>query len=206
MDSIAAHGPERNINVRLAADPAWKKTVAVLDATRLMELGARTGLICHLTKLDRKTANRLYRQIYGRPSPPGQFPFSDAWFLKSERRMLHAAIVWRIHKHLRETNSRPARILIDVYEIYRQIIQEDLLGISQVAFVPRILEMQLWHERQCPRCLTEFISPVEETDASCPGCRLHHRFRCRYCGGRAEGLRRGRRPATCRHCGAARDP
>ncbi|MDZ7753329.1 MAG: FlhC family transcriptional regulator [Gammaproteobacteria bacterium] len=136
MDSIVAHGPERLINARLAADPAWKKTVAVLDATRLIELGVRTGLVCQLTKLDRKTANRLYRQIYDRPSPPGQFPFTDSWFPKSERRMLHAAIVWRIHKHLRETSDRPARILIDLYAIYRQLIQEDLLEICHVAFVP----------------------------------------------------------------------
>ena len=75
--------------------PAWITAASTLDAIRLIELGARAGMVCLLTGIDKTNANRLYRQIHQHPSPPGQAPFTDSWYLKSDYRMLHAC-GWRI--------------------------------------------------------------------------------------------------------------
>jgi hypothetical protein len=57
------------------------QTRAAEEAIRLTRLGARAGLVSRLTGLEKAVANRLYRQLHGRPSPPGQLPFSDSWYL-----------------------------------------------------------------------------------------------------------------------------
>ncbi len=171
--------------------------MATLDAIRLIQLGARAGLACQLTGVDKTAANRLYRQIHRRPSPPGQTPFTDTWYLKSDRRMLHTVAVWRLYRRLSRTGDGAARTLIDGFEIYRLSFKEALLDITHVAFVPRLVEMKLWQERQCSRCGTPHIAPVEEPGTLCPGCRLHQRYRCPHCGAPAEGFRKGRRLAAC---------
>ncbi len=178
--------------------------MASLDAIRLVQLGARAGLVSQLTGIDKTTANRLYRQVHGRPSPPGQTPFTDTWFLKSDQRMLHAAIVWRCHQRLSDKEIGAGRRLIEVYEAYSFAVTETLLDITQVAFVPRLVEMGLWQERRCSHCATTYPGPIEEPGNLCPGCRLYQRFRCLGCNAAAEGLRRGRRHKACPHCGAPR--
>ncbi len=189
---------------RLAALPSCAQAIASLTAARLTQLGARAGLVCQLTGVDKALANRLYRQIHGRPSPPGQTPFSDAWYLKSDRRMLHAAVVWRLYQRFPRTERATAQTLIDVHGIYRVIVRENLLDITHVAFVPRLVEMQLWTTRCCAHCAARYIAPVEETGTTCPGCRLYQRYRCLHCGAPAEGLRAGRRRAKCPHCARPR--
>ena len=72
------------------------QTQAALEAIRLTQLGARAGLVAQLTGLEKAVANRLYRQLHGRPSPPGQLPFTDSWYLKQDRRMLQATLVWHL--------------------------------------------------------------------------------------------------------------
>ncbi len=206
--AVATHtvSPQNWPNNRaLSRLPACQKAVEILDASRLIQLGARAGLVCQLTHIDKTTANRLYRQIHGRPSPSGQMPFTDAWYLKSDRRMLHAAVIWRLYNCLDQKDSKsPARLLIEVYETYQSICLEPLLSVIQVAFVPQLMEMGLWHECRCGRCATPYLTPLEDTEDECPGCKLHRRFRCQHCGEPAEGFRRGRRSASCSRCGALR--
>src|SRR5574338_698772 len=71
-----------------------RQAIQILDAAQLVELGGRAGLVAHTVGLERKTANRLYRQLRGVPSPSGQAPFTDAWFLENDLRMLHASSIW----------------------------------------------------------------------------------------------------------------
>jgi hypothetical protein len=52
--------------------PAWITAASTLEAIRLIELGARAGMVHQLTGMDKTNANRLYRQIHQRPSPAGQ--------------------------------------------------------------------------------------------------------------------------------------
>lgn len=184
--------------------PAWTQAVATLDAVRLTQLGARAGLVSRLTGINKALANRLYRQIHGRPSPPGQTPFTDTWFLKSDRRMLQAAVIWRLYGRFQQTRSSAAKTLIDLYEIYRITATEDLLDFTHVAFVPRLVEMKLWQENQCSRCAAAYITPIDEPGTTCPGCRLYQRYRCHNCGEPAEGARKGRRRAKCPQCGEPR--
>ncbi len=188
----------------LDAIPAWTQAASTLDAIRLTQLGARAGLVTQFTGIDKALANRLYRQIHGRPSPPGQTPFTDHWFLKSDRRMLHAAVIWQLHGTIGRCTNSAAQRLIRLYEVYRLSVSEPLLDFAHAAFVPSLIDMGLWHEDQCVRCAAHYILPIEDRDTLCPGCRLHQRFRCPACGHRAEGLRKGRRPNRCRHCGQER--
>ncbi len=55
------------------------QTTRALEAIALIRLGARAGLICQLTGLEKTVAKRLYRQLHGRPSPAGLLPFTDTW-------------------------------------------------------------------------------------------------------------------------------
>jgi hypothetical protein len=95
------------------------ETRAAQEAIRLTRLGSRAGLVSQLTGLEKTVANRLYRQLHGRPSPPGQLPFSDAWYLRQDRRMAQATLVWQLSRRLARAEATPAQRLIDVYETYR---------------------------------------------------------------------------------------
>ena len=122
------------------------------DAICLTQHGARAGLVSQLTGLEKKAANRLYRQLHGRPSPPGQLPFSDTWFLQDDRRMLHASVVWQLSKRFAASPATPARRLIDVYESYCWLQTKPLLDIMRVAFIPHLVAAQDWEEQTCGQC------------------------------------------------------
>jgi hypothetical protein len=181
--------------------PAWITAASTVEAIRLIELGARAGLVHQVTGMDQTNANRLYREIHRRPSPAGQAPFTDTWYLRSEYRMLHAALVWKLYQRFGQSEDRPARRLIDVYETYLFLVQEPQLDITHVAFVPDLIKSNLWIERDCTACHTPFPVPRVSTRVLCPGCRLHQSFRCSACGTTRSGYRRGRRKTTCPACG-----
>jgi hypothetical protein len=174
----------------------------VLEAIHLMRLGARAGLASQLTGLEKNTANRLYRQLHGIPSPPGQVPFTDTWYRKNDRRMLHTNIVWRLHQRLSQTERGKGRILIGVFQLYTQLVAEPLLDLTRTAFVPQLMSMETWHERECESCGMDFATPIEGNSRLCPGCLLYHRHRCHQCGNALSPKRRGRDHANCSHCGA----
>lgn len=146
-----------------------------MDAIRLTELGARPGLVRQLTGLDSGRLKRLYQQIHGDPAPARQYPFTDAWFQRSERRMLHAAIVWRLHVELSKSLRRAARLLIDVYECYCQFVNSPLLHIGRVSLVPRFVAMSLWVQRACGACNASYVGPSDVVEVMCPACRVYHR-------------------------------
>ena len=60
----------------------------IQDATRLIQAGARATLVCQLTDLPKKLVKRMYTMLQGQPSPRGQMPFTDAWYLETDLRML----------------------------------------------------------------------------------------------------------------------
>ena len=181
--------------------PAWITAASTLEAIRLIELGARAGLVHQVTGMDQTNANRLYREIHRRPSPAGQAPFTDTWYLRSEYRMLHAALVWKLYQRFGQSEDRPARLLIEVYETYLFLVQEPQLDITHVAFVPDLIRSQLWIERDCTYCHTPFPTPRDSTRVLCPGCRLTQSFRCSACGAARSGYRKGRRKTVCPECG-----
>lgn len=184
--------------------PACAHALAILDATRLTQLGARAGLVSQFTGIEKAVANRLHRQIHGRPSPPGQAPFTDDWYVKNDQRMLHAAVVWRLHGDIIHRDASAARRLIDLYEGYRLSVSAPLIDIVHAAFVPSLLNMGIWREDQCDLCALSYIRPIADDGTLCPGCRLYQRYRCPACGRRAEGMRKGRRRDHCPCCGRAR--
>ena len=181
--------------------PAWMTAASTLEAIRLIELGARAGLVHQVTGMDQTNANRLYREIHRRPSPAGQAPFTDTWYRRSEYHMLHAALVWKLYQRFSPLDERPARRLIDVYEAYLFLVQEPRLDITHVAFVPDLIKSYLWIERDCATCHTAFPVPRDSTRLLCPGCRLSQSFRCSACGTASSGYRKGRRKTTCPSCG-----
>jgi len=172
------------------------------ESTHLIRLGARARLVSQLTGLEKTTVKRLYHQLCGQPSPPGQMPFSDVWYRENDRRMLHATLVWRLHRRLTETGHGTARILINVFEAYIQLHPEPLLDITRTAFVPYLVTMGTWHERLCEFCKMHYLSPVESNRIACPGCRLYYRYRCPHCHAPLVPQSKGRRRTTCGHCGS----
>lgn len=173
----------------------------ISEAVRLVLLGARAGLVCQLTGLEKAPANRLYRQLHGTPSPPGQMPFSDAWYRENDLRMLQATVVWRLYRQLTRNECDAARVLINVFEAYRRLVREPTLDLTRAMFVPRLVAMETWEERRCGFCRATYLAPVDTNSNACPGCRIYHRYRCRSCGSALEPRARGRRREVCVHCG-----
>lgn len=170
------------------------------EAATLIQLGARIGLVWQWTGLQKKLAKRLYRELMGSPSPPGQTPFTDSWFVESDRRMLNAAVVWRLFQRLELPGRSQARVLIDVYQTYRHLVREPLLDLTRVALVPRFITMQLWHERRCDYCRLLHLAPIDRQSTECPGCRLYHRYRCPQCDADLGSRPTGRRRTHCPRC------
>ena len=56
----------------------------IREAVHLIQLGARAGLVCQLTHLEKAAVNRLYRELHGVPSPQGQTPFTDTWYREND--------------------------------------------------------------------------------------------------------------------------
>ena len=171
------------------------------DAVRLIRAGARATLVCQLTDLPKKLVKRIYTMLRGQPSPRGQTPFTDAWYLENDLRLLHAALVWQSHKRIYRTHRSEARNMLDVYMAYRCIVDKPQLDLTRAVFVLRLIAMDLWHERQCPYCGNAFLAPSDEKhDIACPGCRLYHRYRCYRCGSAYEARAMGRPRTVCGLC------
>lgn len=197
----ACQSPEGAGRLRLRAD-LCREAEKVIEATRLIELGARAGLAQQLTGLERAKVNRLYRQIMGRPSPSGQTPFTDAWYLKDRRRLLDVSVVWGLYQQLAQESQGAAGVLIDVYEGYRAIVNEPLLDLTRTFLVPQLVGMGIWEERHCRHCETLYLAPVDSLGSSCPGCELYYRYRCRQCGTALKVNAKGRYSKTCPDCRA----
>ena len=180
------------------------ETRAAQEAIRLTRLGARAGLVSQLTGLEKTVANRLYRQLHGRPSPPGQLPFSDAWYLRQDRRMAQATLVWQLSRRLARAEATPAQRLIDVYETYRWLEARPLLDIMRVAFVPHLVAAQDWQAQACGQCGIEYVVPRGSLGNTCWGCRLYLRHRCRQCGAPLTVRPTGRHREVCSACQRAR--
>jgi len=180
------------------------QTQAACDAIRLTQLGARAGLVSRLTGLEKAVANRLYRQLHGRPSPPGQLPFTDSWYLKQDRRMLQATVVWQLSQRFALRDLTPARRLIHVYECYQWLVPEPLLDITRVAFVPHLVTTQDWQALTCALCGIGYLVPTGSPSTTCWGCRLYLRYRCRQCGAPLTVHSHGRHREVCTACQRAR--
>ncbi|MBV2137108.1 MAG: hypothetical protein KUF79_09895 [Candidatus Thiodiazotropha sp. (ex Ctena orbiculata)] len=170
------------------------------DAVQLIQLGARAALVCQLTGLTKKVVSSLYPQLTGTQSPPGQVPFTDTWYLKSNRRMLHANVVWRLYQQLEEIGHSAARVLIHVYETYMQIMDAPLLTLTRAFFVPRLVTINAWYEQTCDHCGMSYIGPLDNEGSTCPACAEYFRYRCRSCGGAIEYRSAGRWKAICSGC------
>jgi len=180
------------------------QTRARQEAICLTRLGARAGLVAQLTGLEKAVANRLYRQLHGRPSPPGQLPFSDVWYLRQERRMAQATLVWQLSRRFAQSSATPARRLIDVYECYLWLVAEPLLDIMRVAFVPNLVAVQEWEEQTCGHCQQVYVTPRGGLGNTCWSCRLYLRHRCRHCGAALTVRPTGRHRELCSACQRSR--
>ena len=175
----------------------------ILESIHLIQLGARVGLVGQLTGLEKKTLKRIYRQLMGKPSPSGQLPFSDSWFLENDRRLFHVTLIWHLYRRLNRGDGSHARILIDVFEVYTQFVREPMLNMTRTAFAIQLFITGLWNEHRCAFCGMAFPAPVESNQTSCAGCHLYHRHRCHWCGSSLSPKPRGVRRKTCIHCGGA---
>lgn len=179
----------------------YEEAKARIEAMLLIELGARSSLVCRLTGLPKATAKRLYRRIHGHYSPGGQAPFTDTWYLQNEQRMLHANIVWQLYKALELLERGPAENLINLYEMYLLAVQEPLLDLGHIEFVPRLVQAGIWQPRVCEFCRGEYVSPGTDIENVCPACTLQHLYRCPYCNSALKPREVGRRMEHCPQCG-----
>ncbi len=132
-------------------------------------------------------------------------PFTDTWYRESDQRMLQATLVWRLYRRLTQTDRGAARILIEVYEAYIQLVREPLLDITRAMFVPRLVAMGIWQQRPCGFCGMVYLAPIDSHSVACPGCRLYHRHRCHRCGAPLVAQPLGRRRVVCSACGNSRN-
>lgn len=151
-------------------------------AVRLIQAGAKTTLVYQLTELPKKFVKRLYWQLTGHPSSGGMTPVTDAWFLKDERRILHAAVAWRLHKQICDPEFSEAQTLLDAYDLYLYHVREPLLDLTRIVTLLQLVNIGIWQEMTCSYCEHTFLVPSdEEKRDTCPSCKLYFRFRCRNC-------------------------
>ena len=175
----------------------------ILESIQLIRLGARIGLAGQLTGLGKKSLKRIYRQLMRKPAPSGQLPFSDNWLLRNDRRLFHVNLIWYLHQRLTRPEGTPARLLIDVFEVYTQLAQAPMLDLNRTAFAIQLFTTGLWNEHQCSFCGVAFPAPADSSQTICPSCQLYHQHRCPHCHTSFVPQSRGRRRATCCHCGTA---
>jgi hypothetical protein len=176
------------------------KSVKTAQAIQLIQLGARASLVSQLTGLTRSSVKSLYHQIHGTPSPPGQSPFTDAWYVQSEHRMLHANMVWKLDCRLGAIEPDDAARLIDVYTCYLQSVHSALLCIDRAYFVPHLLLIDAWRQDHCIQCHVQFIGPAGDPGKLCPACKLQSLYRCESCDEVLEQKGVGRRARLCPAC------
>lgn len=184
----------------------YRHAQKIMEAVRLIELGARAGLVRQLTGLEKAKVNRLYCQLMGQPSPSGQTPFSDTWYLKDRYRLLHASVIWSLHQKLTRKGCNTARVFINVYEGYLAIVNEPLLSLTRAFLVPQLVRMGVWQEHRCWHCQTLYLAPVVNRSSTCPGCELYYRYRCQRCGTALEVSAKGRYSKTCIDCRSTKIP
>jgi hypothetical protein len=171
-----------------------------LEAVHLIRLGARANLVCQLTGLGKKTVNALYPRLTGSPSPPGQVPFTDTWYVKGNLRMLHANVVWQLFQHFRGVVDTGAGLVIHVYQTYLQITEAPILSLTRAYFVPRLISISAWCEQSCSHCGLRYVGPIDEGLPICPACAEYFRYRCQSCGAMIERRSPGRRKLRCSRC------
>lgn len=176
------------------------QTQNTLEAVHLVQLGARASLVCQLTGLTKKVVSRLYPLLTEMPSPPGQVPFTDTWYLKSNQRMLHANVVWRLYQRLEKIGRSKSSVLIHVYEFYTEIMDVPLLTLTRAFFVPRLITINAWYEQSCDHCGISYIGPLGNDGSICPACTEYFKRRCRRCGTAIEYRPAGRWKAICTGC------
>ena len=171
-----------------------------LEAVHLIRLGARATLVCQLTGLGKKTVSALYPRLTGLPSPSGQVPFTDTWYVKSNLRMLHANVVWQLYQHFGSSDHTRPGLVIHVYQTYLQITEEPILTLTRAYFVPRLISINAWYEQSCTHCGMRYIGPPGNNLSICPSCVEYFKHRCQSCGGIIENHPVGRRKTRCTQC------
>lgn len=171
-----------------------------LDAAILVQLGARTALVCQLTGLSRKLVSQLHIPLTGMTSPPGQVPFTDTWYLRSNQRQIHANVVWKLFQRLENVGHSSASMLAHVYKTYLAIMDEPVLSLSRAYFAPRLVTINAWYEQTCDYCNQSYIGPLDSQGSICPACVEYFSFRCRNCGSAIKSHANGRRKSACTSC------
>lgn len=177
-----------------------KKSKDTLDAARLVQLGARTALVSQLTGLSRKVVSQLHLPLTGLPSPAGQVPFTDTWYLRNNQRLLHANVVWKLFQGFENVDRSSASVLAHVYRTYLDIMGEPVLSLSRAYFTPRLVTINAWYEQTCDHCSLSYIGPLGNQGSICPACIEYFSYRCRNCGSTIKSHANGRRKATCNGC------
>ena len=168
-----------------------------LEAVDLIRLGARATLVCQLTGLGRKTVSNLYARLTGLPSPSGQLPFTDTWYLSNNLRMLHANVVWQLYQHFGSIGYTRPGLVIQVYRTYLQITEAPILTLTRAYFVPRLISINAWYEQSCTHCGLRYIGPPGNNLSICPSCVEYFKHRCQRCGAVIENRPVGRRKTRC---------
>ncbi len=173
---------------------------AILEAVRLVQLGARAALVSQLTGISKPVVSDLYRPLTGAASPPGQVPFTDTWYLRNTQRMMHANLVWQLYHKLEQIGRSAASVLIHVYEAYLAITDKPLLTLTRAFFVPRLVSIQAWYPQSCDHCTKSFIGPLASEGSICPVCIDYFHHRCRHCGIAITCRPSGRWKTACAAC------
>ncbi len=152
------------------------------------------------SRLRKKTVSNLYSRLTGLPSPSGQVPFTDNWYLSNNLRMLHANVVWKLFRHFRGNGQSGPGLVIHVYQTYLQITEAPILTLTRAYFVPRLISINAWYEHSCAHCGLQYIGPLGNYPSMCPACVEYFKHRCQSCGTEIQSRPLGRRKTHCQQC------
>lgn len=171
------------------------------EAIALIQAGARAPQVRQLTNLPDKYIKRLYKSVRGKASPRGMSPYSDAWFIENEHRMLHATVVWQLYQQLLPHHRSAARTLLDLQQLYHFHVPTPLLDFTHINAALQLAGLKVWDEKRCRECRLIFIGPKDDpVRKTCPSCKLYHRYRCQQCGGALSPHAQGRPRTCCERC------
>jgi hypothetical protein len=200
-DKLLALIARKESNTKVLSNiDAVNQARSMVEAVHLIQLGARASMVCQLTGLNKNIVSGLYQPLTGMPSPSGQVPFTDTWYLKNNRRLLHANVVWRLFQQLERMERTVANVLVHVYKAYVEIVDTPLLNLTRASFVPRLVRIKAWYEQACDHCGMTYIGPLEKSGSICPACTEYFNYRCRSCGAAIEYRPTGRRKMLCTDC------